>query len=483
MKTRIMCTLIALQLLKGTVAFAQGQEGHGGDVLDINGTPRLYDLVTRATCEWKQGQEILAIYPSIDRILKKIAPLNWYLAASLRREIRDLKYCLTGDLFKIDPPDQTEAIRGDIREFEKARQAGIRVGNRVYVDRRILKGMLETEKGFFFVHEAVHAYIGNDVDDRKHKVWDVVAAFGRVDKRALTSASQLAFQLTESDFDFPLGSAGRLEPYRNQIDFLLADPARRRELILQSADPESLANLPVQQVNALLSPRDRIRENPSSTLQQELRSILLDGSDSDFGRVLAKSRWSKVQPVLLAYSAFGELSAGKQVALKRSGKISTLVKQSYAWFTGLKTENIRYRCMANPDVQALASADPKSAPVPFISLIPRAKFIRNQAPLPSQALASAVFARMLVQNASWEELRTSITDNPLFYRAFSLKDLLDGIRQSKTYFPEEQAPAIKMAKNIRYGLVQEWLGEAVRGLTSEQVSQFRKMIHFKEFEQ
>ena len=61
----------------------------GGQIVDVDSTPSLADLVTKSVCRYHSGAEVMAMAPDFEgRFLRATGRLNWYLAASLANEAR-----------------------------------------------------------------------------------------------------------------------------------------------------------------------------------------------------------------------------------------------------------------------------------------------------------------------------------------------------------------------------------------------------------
>src|SRR4051794_8074148 len=89
----------ALLLLSAAAASAEGVGVRGGgEVVDINGELFLRDIVEKSVCDSKTGSEMLAAAPATEKLLAAVEKLDWYFALELKRELRFLRFCMTGTL-------------------------------------------------------------------------------------------------------------------------------------------------------------------------------------------------------------------------------------------------------------------------------------------------------------------------------------------------------------------------------------------------
>ena len=147
------------------------------------------------------------------------------------------------------------------------------------------------------------------------------------------------------------------------------------------------------------------------------------------------------------------------------------------WFDTLNLYEDHYRLRANYDVQTLGASTPSASAVAFGSLRPRSRPAKNVAPLPLQAGALAVYARVLFLSGHLDTLRSLLTESPQFYSALGLHHLLNTIRLSNPTLIEEKYLGIKVAKQLRNGLFEQWMIEATFGMLPADVHAFSNMIH------
>ena len=93
----LLTKLTLTTLLLSPITFADEGTRGGGQTVDVNGHPVLRDLVHdhATSCDWKFASEVWEENPEIEKILKKLAEIDWYFASDLKKEIHDLSYCYT----------------------------------------------------------------------------------------------------------------------------------------------------------------------------------------------------------------------------------------------------------------------------------------------------------------------------------------------------------------------------------------------------
>ena len=161
----------------------RGGEGHGGDaVVTSDNAIRLRDLVDPGNCTWKSGKSIL-MQKEISSILDKLAEANPHFSYKLREQILKIKWCYTATLKKVETNDDEETLTYYLDPYAQNRiQAGIRAVNNVYIDRSILASnlvdgkMTEVDRPYFYIHEAMHAFLYMKTPNRNKRVRDAVQA-------------------------------------------------------------------------------------------------------------------------------------------------------------------------------------------------------------------------------------------------------------------------------------------------------------------
>jgi hypothetical protein len=176
--------LILLACLDSSRAHAQREVGNGGDgVVTSDGAIRLRDLVDPGNCTWRNGKSILSLQPEIKRGLEKLQKVNPYLGKALNEQILKIKWCFTATLKKVDTNDDAESLTYYVDPFAQNKiQAGIRTVNTVYIDGSLLNSDLSgglmnaSDRPYFYIHEAMHAFLPMKTPMRNRRIRDAVYA-------------------------------------------------------------------------------------------------------------------------------------------------------------------------------------------------------------------------------------------------------------------------------------------------------------------
>jgi hypothetical protein len=223
--------LIALAVLNFASFAIAGADGtRGGESVDVSGIPRLRDLVENTTCEWTDGRAMMNKNPLTAEILKRLAMVDWYFAEDLKQEIRDLNYCLTGRLVKIDTRDAENLVTV---YSDKTFQAAIRLNRSVYIDRANMGKMPLYDQAFLLIHESIHSYMDYNDPMRNQKLRSMVKAVESVFKGNISTTKMLHLQMENNSINFPL-SVDYLKNAKEAVTYVLSDYDARREIILKS---------------------------------------------------------------------------------------------------------------------------------------------------------------------------------------------------------------------------------------------------------
>jgi hypothetical protein len=182
MKSKIMLVL-AVGLFSMS-AFAQREVGNGGDgVVTSTGAIRLRDLVDPGNCTWRSGKSVYGQQPAVADVLEKIKKVNPYLAHGLSEQLLKIKWCFTTTLKKVDTNDDAESLTYYVDPYAQNKiQAGIRAVNNVYIDSALLSADLNggsmsvNDRPYFYIHEAMHAFLPMKTPMRNKRVRDAVHA-------------------------------------------------------------------------------------------------------------------------------------------------------------------------------------------------------------------------------------------------------------------------------------------------------------------
>lgn len=190
-----------------------GAEGHGGEVVDIDKRPRLRDLVDKTTCAWVSATDFQATLPRFTEVLESIDRVHWYLAHTIREEMRSLSVCMTQSALKQIPEDDQEGLT--IYEVD-TKQLAIRLNDMIFIDGTIFKKLPADDRAYLLLHEIAHSFIPRDAKRRPSKVRNFVYAVSQNEKSAMTK-EQFALQIERNDIQIVSSVVGALETYRDQI--------------------------------------------------------------------------------------------------------------------------------------------------------------------------------------------------------------------------------------------------------------------------
>jgi hypothetical protein len=469
----------ALLMLAQSASAQSGSGSHGGNVLDVNGTTRLYDLATKAKCSWVRGEAIYRRAPALDSILKKVGHLHWYLEVSLRREISRMEFCFTGQLYRLAPSEEPNSpILQDVND-EKMRQAGIRKGYEVYLDEDAFDGLSTPEKGYFIVHETFHTYLPNQLEDRRRHLYEMVTAVQDINRGKVTSSPDFQYIMEKARIDFPRDIRA-LDPYRRQLSYLLASDQRRQAQILGSSQLDSLLDLPVNEVNSSLWSGDVLSTAPHVLLAQDFRMIFLDGTLEQVSRLLKKQS-SIVDPLWVGLANYEQLSPDKKSRVL-SPATQQRIRTSIATLqNGLDLNYHDYRIWAPSAVQELAGSRVSADEVPFTSLSPRGPFAAQNTDLPPRIKALAVYAGILYREGHTALFKGLYSENAQFYDSLSLKGFANRLARWTRPSDRERNLALRRLRLIREGLVEEWFDAATQGWLPQTKAGFRAQFDNKRF--
>ena len=146
-----------------------------------------------SVCENKDGTELRKENPEIDRILGRLARLDWYFAAGLKFEIDQLQVCMTRELIRLRDRDWSSVIEYRPKELE---QAAIRFLDSydVYLNKEIYASLSSRDRAYLIVHEAIHSFIPSDAPRRSERVREAVKAISKVDSGAIGNAAKLTLK-------------------------------------------------------------------------------------------------------------------------------------------------------------------------------------------------------------------------------------------------------------------------------------------------
>lgn len=231
-----MKTLFLMASLIATLSAHAGDKGNGGNTVDINGVPRLKDLVDTTVCRWVDGQTAWDANPHAKVALDQLAKLDWYFALELKEEILRLNYCMTTKLRGLDTSD----LDGFVIAYQRGtNQVGIRFNDQVFLDESIMARMPEVDRGYLLIHEALHFYVHRREFMRNNRVKSMVASLAAVERGEIKTRRELHLQMTNNKINFPQ-TVEKLSLNKDLVLYLVGDKDQRQEVLART---DSLATL------------------------------------------------------------------------------------------------------------------------------------------------------------------------------------------------------------------------------------------------
>lgn len=184
MKMILICTLAIVMSIAPTFAEkGSGSTGTRGGGSEMDG--RLRDLVDQGNCIPQTGEEFAEEFaPGTNEVLNKLFATHWYLAYSIKRELREINVCMVqGTLKRV----RTTDVDSLIYYYEKNDTiVGLREGMNVFVSRPALMLIAKADRPYFAIHEAMHAFFPWDLEKRNEKLRRTVFTIEQVVKKGLS---------------------------------------------------------------------------------------------------------------------------------------------------------------------------------------------------------------------------------------------------------------------------------------------------------
>lgn len=420
-------SLLMILALTPLASFAKegggGSDGTrgGGEILWTDGQGRLRDLVDPSVCEYKMGTELRKEYPQIDQVLRKTAELDWYFAAGLKSEINQLDICFTKKLIRLRNQDRDSVVKENPQPRD---QAAIRFlfSRDVYINRDYFNGMPESDRAYLIIHEAMHSFIPYYTSRRNESIRAAVKTLERVEQGVIRSASKLHADLDRSSVQYPW-TAAKLQAYRTAIEFSLASMDDQRELLLNTANLDSLFRIDLAKVNNYLYAYHRTSIMVPAS--QRAESILANaGNDFELLDKIVNSPVTEFDPLMVAFS----VDAATENAEFQSHVLnSRAMRIGPSFFAKMANKTLlagEYRIQASGGYELLG------IPTTELSKIFPALTIRPYTASELHLIPSEVhgFMRFLAIQAKrggegWAVIRAVTSQSEAFYTAFSVKGL------------------------------------------------------------
>ena len=448
LKKILTAALSASMLMASLTVYASNSEGTrgGGEIINRHGYKELRDLLDQTTCDWKSGDEIIDAAPDVLNVLKKVSALDWYFAFDLERQIRQLNWCFTGALIKVNTEDRDSLT---VSQDYNTTQAAIRMldSNEVYIDSGIFKDLSARTKAYLVIHETIHSYLDINEPQRNSKLRSMVKSIANVMNGQITTRKSFDLQLSENDIQFPL-STSVLDPFQDYILFVLGSADMRAQILARAKDLGQLFAAESQFANfsQALTAADQASFS-GYTLVNAVQEICSSG-DANLAQALITNPTIGEEPLLACLSA-----AGPNPSLRNQIVGLPIFKKIMEQLTAsmqAKTFSIQeYRLTVSSSVEMLTATESLAPSVPFISLTPVNAF--NWLSLNSRGAAFYNYVRTLIDNGNWAELESNVSKNEGFYQAFSFADLRIQLAMLDTPIPREKATAIQMLDEVPTG--------------------------------
>lgn len=435
---------LALGLMLMSTAFAGGADGtRGGETTpDIDGIPRLRDLVEKTNCEWTDGEALIQKNPLVNDVLNRISYVDWYFASELKKEIQKLDYCQTGKLVKVDTSDQESLVT---MYKDRTTQVAIRFKHYVYIDMDHMARMPKHDQAFLLIHEAVHSYMDENVTMRNQKLRSMVKAMESVYLGNMVSTKSFHQQLRNNSIDFPT-TVENLNPRKEEVQFLVGDYATRRAGILKALSIRTFFNrlMTIQPGHLAKWHQDLLLKSPfrvflDQVIQQEdvevLRKLLKDSDDirEITMETLLTSSFANNSDVLRVFMTGGELQDYLGLVLKALAEMhpqlndeGRIIAPGIELLTATTDVNLELTTHDAHDFGSFEKAHPRTK-----------LFLR--------------FLASLIAKKRNAELEQHIFNNDMFYQAFSNQVLKAEIKTLDVKYAQERDLALRKVDTVMTG--------------------------------
>lgn len=459
----------AVLSVSSTFAGAEGSGTRGGGhVIDVDSTPYLMDLVTKAVCEWKEGSEFVKELPSLRVTLDKLARLDWYFARDLEKEIGELNFCLTGPLYKIPAHEYYSVARRP--RGEETRQAAYRLYGDAFIDADIFEKMNGTNKAMLIIHETMHSYLRMGMYDRALKLRSMVKVIDQVRKGEIMSRKKLHYSMEMNEISFPQ-TVEALDKNKEAVLFLTGSLRERIQMIQKVLKPETLMDL--GNSFDLLAPWDQqlIGVNGKLGIFTEALSALVQNSTpGEIAKILDKKEFVNINPAGLVITELEMLNQEQKNAVLKSMSFSRLLTDGFNELLEAKVSYGDYLILASKELQEMASLNSEKEVTPLVSLKPV-----KTLPLKLAWLANT----MLILEG--EKSLEMITKNEDFYTALGLKNQKRQVQELALKIERERSVALESLDILSASLLKA-LEEALKTRSDEvTVNKIMKQINVNNF--
>lgn len=423
--------VIPMMMLASLTAYA-GEKGNGGETVDVNGVPRLRDLVEKTTCNWVDGAAMVSENALVNTILHRVSALDWYFAQDLRQEILDLDYCLTSRLVRVDTRD----IESFVTVYgTKTTQAAIRFNKSVYLDVENFLSMSPEDRAFLMIHETMHSYLPSEDPMRNQNLRSMVKSIYNVYQGKITTTKAFHTQLQNNGIQFPATSA-ILAPVKKAVIYTISGYETRRQIILGS---QSIGKF-FEQVRSI-KPNllaDWHRSDLESANLSELINAAIVMEDTEVLDVLLKdSKKTREEALLILLSNdFAKESDAIQSFLAGTDGAENFANDFLKVLASKSVQHNENGRIVVPGMELLsAGAD---AETPFTGLaLPDLTTLSSKAKIVLDLLANGIQAK------NEALLKKLFLENAIFYSAFEVKTLRNQIAQAPAFNEMERTTALR----------------------------------------
>ena len=436
--------LLPAVMLFSLSAYSVGERGNGGNTIDVDGIPRLKDLVDKTICSWVDGEALINKNKILADALKKLSFVDWYFAQDLENEIKSLNYCMTGKLVTIDTNDYD----GLVTAYQmKSEQVAIRLNRAVYINESLMNSMPKYDQAFLVIHEAIHTYIDQDAEMRNQKVRSSVRAIESVYKGNLASTRSYHLQMRNNAINFPF-TVEALTSRKDATLFIIGDYAKKRSIIMSASSVERVFNNILGFPSDLLAPRHQdlieytnVENFVSQAMQQEDLLVLKRMIEAE----------STIRETTLSVLYSSEVAQNNETIrdfLASEANIQDLVSSIFNKISAhIVTKNEQGRLIV-PGMELLAK-NSSNEETPFTAL--EALNSNTYLDLRSELKAFIHHTILLIQNKNEKALEQMIFNNPEFYEAFATKDFKEKLSATSVPFELEKTTALRKVDSLLNG--------------------------------
>lgn len=460
--------LATVALMAVPSAFASGGRG-GGNVIDVDSTPYLMDLVSRAVCDWKKGSEFVSELPELQNALKKLSRLDWYFAHDLEQEIGALSFCMTGELYTVNPYDRFSIVRRPVGE--KVRQAAYRLDENAYIDSEIFNRMNAENRAMLIVHETMHSYLDMRTHERGLKLRSMVKVIDQVRKGEIVTRAKLHFAMEKNEILFPT-SVEALDGKKDVLMFLKSSLPEQIATIKKTLKPETLADLNPEMIE-FLAPWDRKilkRGGNVKILMEAMIATLQESTPEEIAKIIDLKLYDKLDPVMVALSGFYSLDKDQKSAVMKTKRFDGFVQSGLQHLANIKLSQEDFLIMADDMMKELGVSDVTEGKIPLLRLDPVKELPVSLAWLPELMI-------VLFENGQSKRL----TENEIFYRALGLKNQKEAVQKMTVKIEREKSYAVERLSILSEALVKallENLSHRLDVMSFEKLKQEIKMDRF-----